>query len=178
MLPACRYLTPASAVYRLLTAPARIGRFFDASGNAVSCSTPCSITRITSANTRKQQTALHSLVKHVQSSIPSWVLPTSCSRGHTVPYNVWHTCTPLHFKHSNAVVGDEPFEFKFSNFKLQVYAPEHERILGKGAKATARQQALARARTSSLGMAYSLSLALSFVAMVAMEGHASAFTGH
>lgn len=39
-LPACRYLTPASAVYRLLTAPARIGRFFDASGNAVSCSTP------------------------------------------------------------------------------------------------------------------------------------------
>jgi chlorophyll(ide) b reductase len=59
-----------------------------------------------------------------------------------------------------------------------VYAPEHERILGKGAKATARQQALARARTSSLGMAYSLSLALSFVAMVAMEGHASAFTGH
>lgn len=88
-----KYLTPASAVYRLLTAPARIGRFFDASGNAV-------------------------------------------------------------------------------------YAPEHERILGKGAKATARQQALARARTSSLGMAYSLSLALSFVAMVAMEGHASAFTGH
>jgi chlorophyll(ide) b reductase len=59
-----------------------------------------------------------------------------------------------------------------------VYAPEHERILGKGAKATARQQAIARARTSSLGMAYSFSLALSFVVMVAMEGHASAFTVH
>lgn len=88
-----RYLTPASAIYRLLTSPARIGRFFDAAGNPV-------------------------------------------------------------------------------------YAPEHERILGKGAKATARQQALARARTSSLGMAYSLSLASSFVVMVAMEGHASAFTGH
>jgi len=93
MLPTCRYLTPASAIYRLLTSPARIGRFFDAAGNPV-------------------------------------------------------------------------------------YAPEHERILGKGAKATARQQALARARTSSLGMAYSLSLAFSFVVMVAMEGHASAFTGH
>lgn len=88
-----RYLTPAGAVYRLLTAPARIGRFFDASGSPV-------------------------------------------------------------------------------------YAPEHERILGKGAKATARRQALARARTSSLGMAYSLSLAFSFVVMVAVEGRASAFTGH
>lgn len=88
-----RYLTPASAVYRLLTAPARINRFFDSAG------------------------------------------------------------TP-------------------------VYAPEHERILGKGAKATARQQALARARTSSLGVAYSFSLAMSVVVMVAMEGHASAFTGH
>jgi hypothetical protein len=89
-----RYLTPAGAVFRLLTAPARLGRFFDSSGNPV-------------------------------------------------------------------------------------FAPEHERILGKGAKATARRQALARARTSSLGMAYSLSLACSFVVMAAFEGgYASAFTGH
>lgn len=58
-----------------------------------------------------------------------------------------------------------------------VYVPEHERILGKGAKATARQQALARARTSSLGLAYSLSLAVSFVVM-SLDTHASAFTGH
>uniref|UniRef100_A0A383VKF8 Chlorophyll b reductase n=1 Tax=Tetradesmus obliquus TaxID=3088 RepID=A0A383VKF8_TETOB len=87
-----RYLTPASAIYRLLTSPGRIGRFFDASG-------------------------------------------------------------------------------------APVYAPEHERILGKGAKATARQQALARARTSSLGVAYSLSLALSFV-VLSLDSHASAFTGH
>jgi hypothetical protein len=88
----CRYLTPASAIYRLLTSPGRIGRFFDASG-------------------------------------------------------------------------------------APVYAAEHDRILGKGAKATARQQALARARTSSLGVAYSLSLALSFV-VLSLDTHASAFTGH
>eukprot|EP00879_Flechtneria_rotunda_P023741 GHRR01025133.1.p1 GENE.GHRR01025133.1~~GHRR01025133.1.p1 ORF type:complete len:379 (+),score=121.97 GHRR01025133.1:907-2043(+) len=87
-----RYLTPASAIYRLLTAPWRIGRFFNSQGNPV-------------------------------------------------------------------------------------YRPEHERILGKGAKATARRQALARARTSSLGVAYSLSLALSFIVMV-LEPHADAFTGH
>lgn len=93
-LPCSRYLTPAGAVFRLLTAPARLGRFFDSSGNPV-------------------------------------------------------------------------------------FSPEHERILGKGAKATARRQALARARTSSLGMAYSLSLACSFVVMAAFEGgYASAFTGH
>eukprot|EP00775_Hariotina_reticulata_P011450 gene11450-11596_t len=87
-----KYLTPASAIYRLLTAAWRINRFFNAAGNPV-------------------------------------------------------------------------------------YAPEHERILGKGARATARQQALARARTNSLGVAYSLSLALSFVVM-ALDQHASAFTGH
>jgi hypothetical protein len=87
----CRYLTPASAIYRLLTSPGRIGRFFDATG-------------------------------------------------------------------------------------APVYAAEHDRILGKGAKATARQQALARARTSSLGVAYSLSLALSFV-VLSLDTHASAFTG-
>ncbi|KAF8066402.1 NYC1 [Scenedesmus sp. PABB004] len=87
-----RYLTPASALLRLLTAPARLGRFFDAAG-----------------------------------------APT--------------------------------------------YAPEAERILGKGAKATARRAALARARSSSLGLAYSLCLALSFVALT-LDGHASAFTGH
>jgi len=95
-MPPCRhlirYLTPASAIYRLLTAAWRINRFFDAAGNPV-------------------------------------------------------------------------------------YAPEHERILGKGARATARQQALARARTNNLGVVYSLSLAVSFVVM-ALDQHASAFTGH
>jgi len=57
-----------------------------------------------------------------------------------------------------------------------VYAPEHERILGKGARATARQQAVARARTSSLGVAYSLSMAMCFVVM-ALDQHAAALTG-
>jgi hypothetical protein len=51
-----------------------------------------------------------------------------------------------------------------------VCAAEHDRILGKGAKATARQQALARARTSSLGVAYSLSLAPELCS--AVTGHA------
>lgn len=63
----------------------------------------------------------------------------------------------------------------------QVFPPERERILGRGAKATARAAAAARSRASQLGLAYSLSLAASVVAMVALEGggHASsAFTGH
>ncbi len=58
-----------------------------------------------------------------------------------------------------------------------VYAPERERILGKGAKATARRQAAARLRSSSLSVAYSLSLAVSVVALC-LDTHASAFPGH
>jgi chlorophyll(ide) b reductase len=48
-----------------------------------------------------------------------------------------------------------------------VYLPEHERILGRAAKATARQQAKARAQGSNLQLAYSLSLVLSVVVMMA-----------
>eukprot|EP00877_Chromochloris_zofingiensis_P003905 jgi/Chrzof1/13515/Cz08g00200.t1_NYC1[v5.2] len=76
-----KYLTPASALHRFMTAPSRLGRFFDKDGNTV-------------------------------------------------------------------------------------YAAEHERIMGKGAKATARRQAEARARTAGLRLAYSLSLAISVVALV------------
>lgn len=32
-----KYLTPASAIWRLITAPARLGRFFDKEGNPVRC---------------------------------------------------------------------------------------------------------------------------------------------
>lgn len=33
--PPCRYLTTASALWRFLTAPARMGKYFDAEGNPV-----------------------------------------------------------------------------------------------------------------------------------------------
>lgn len=47
-----------------------------------------------------------------------------------------------------------------------LYLPEHERILGKHAKLTARQSARARQRTQALSIAYSLSLALSILILV------------
>lgn len=79
-----RYLTPATALWRFLTAPARVGRFFDKEGGPV-------------------------------------------------------------------------------------YAPEHERILGSGARATRRAQAAAAARGGALRVAYSLSVAAGVVAVVAAD---------
>jgi len=76
-----KYLTPASAMWRLLTAPARIGRFFDSAGN-------------------------------------------------------------------------------------RVYLDEAERIHGRGARATQRSVAAARAQNTGLQFAYSLSLALAVAVMV------------
>lgn len=77
-----RYLTPTMAVYRFLTAPSRVGKFFDGEGN-----------------------------------------PT--------------------------------------------YLAEHERIVGRHARRTARMADHARRRTGGLGVAYSLALTLSVLVMVA-----------
>jgi hypothetical protein len=52
-----------------------------------------------------------------------------------------------------------------------VYLPEYERLLGAGAKATARLQARARQRGSAIGIAYGLSLAACMAIMLIEKGH-------
>ncbi|KIZ05848.1 chlorophyll(ide) b reductase [Monoraphidium neglectum] len=84
-----RYLTPAAAAWRFLTAPARVGRFFDGEGRPV-------------------------------------------------------------------------------------YAPEGERILGRGARATRRAQAAAAARGGALRAAYSLSVLVAAAGVVAADAVAKA----
>ncbi len=52
-------------------------------------------------------------------------------------------------------------------WRVQVlYPPEHERILGRHAKATARRQAEVRRQNGGLQLAYSLSVAASVLFMV------------